>query len=332
MPVRIYRDRQIRLDALRGKVCGVIGFGSQGHAHALNLRDSGFNVVVGLRRNSKSGRLVRAHQLPVLDLRDAVERSDIIFLALPDTTMPGVFRRQIAPYLRVGQTLLFAHGFTVVYKTVVPPPTVDIIMVAPKGLGEMVRREFVANRGVPALVAVEHDFTGQARAIAFAWAKAIGCARAGVIETTFREETETDLFGEQAVLCGGTTALIQAAFETLVRAGYAPELAYFECLHELKFIVDMIHEVGIAGMRDLISDTAKWGDLTAGPRIVNQQVTKNMRVALEKIRSGKFAREFIREMETGQRRYHALLQEGRRHPIEKTGRRLRALMNWRKNK
>jgi len=304
MPVRIYRDRQIRLDALRGKVCGVIGFGSQGHAHALNLRDSGFNVVVGLRRNSKSGRLVRAHQLPVLDLRDAV----------------------------VGQTLLFAHGFTVVYKTVVPPPTVDIIMVAPKGLGEMVRREFVANRGVPALVAVEHDFTGQARAIAFAWAKAIGCARAGVIETTFREETETDLFGEQAVLCGGTTALIQAAFETLVRAGYAPELAYFECLHELKFIVDMIHEVGIAGMRDLISDTAKWGDLTAGPRIVNQQVTKNMRVALEKIRSGKFAREFIREMETGQRRYHALLQEGRRHPIEKTGRRLRALMNWRKNK
>ena len=332
MPVRIYRDRQIRLDALRGKVCGVIGFGSQGHAHALNLRDSGFNVVVGLRRNSKSGRLVRAHQLPVLDLRDAVERSDIIFLALPDTTMPGVFRRQIAPYLRVGQTLLFAHGFTVVYKTVVPPPTVDIIMVAPKGLGEMVRREFVANRGVPALVAVEHDFTGQARAIAFAWAKAIGCARAGVIETTFREETEPDLFGEQAVLCGGTTALIQAAFETLVRAGYAPELAYFECLHELKFIVDMIHEVGIAGMRDLISDTAKWGDLTAGPRIVNQQVTKNMRVALEKIRSGKFAREFIREMETGQRRYHALLQEGRRHPIEKTGRRLRALMNWRKNK
>ena len=332
MPVRIYRDRQIRLDALRGKVCGVIGFGSQGHAHALSLRDSGFNVVVGLRRNSKRRRLVRAHQLPVLDLRDAVERSDIIFLALPDTTMPGVFRRQIAPHLRVGQTLLFAHGFTVVYKTVVPPPTVDIIMVAPKGLGEMVRREFVANRGVPALVAVEHDFTGQARAIAFAWAKAIGCARAGVIETTFREETETDLFGEQAVLCGGTTALIQAAFETLVRAGYAPELAYFECLHELKFIVDMIHEVGIAGMRDLISDTAKWGDLTAGPRIVNQQVTKNMRVALEKIRSGKFAREFIREMETGQRRYHALLQEGRRHPIEKTGRRLRALMNWRKNK
>jgi ketol-acid reductoisomerase len=205
-------------------------------------------------------------------------------------------------------------------------------MVAPKGLGEMVRREFVAGRGVPALVAVEQDVTRQARAIAFAWAKAIGCARAGVIETTFREENETDLFGEQAVLCGGTTALIHAAFKTLVRAGYAPELAYFECLHELKFIVDMIHEVGIAGMRDLISDTAKWGDLTVGPRIVNQQVSKNMRAVLDKIRSGKFAREFICEMETGKRRYRTLLQEGRRQPIEKTGRRLRALMNWRKNK
>ena len=332
MPVRIYRDKQIRLDALRGKICGVIGFGSQGHAHALSLRDNGFNVVVGLRRNSKRRRLARAHHLPVLDLPEAVERSDIIFLALPDTTMPVVFRRQIAPHLRAGQTLLFAHGFTVVYKTVVPPPNVNVVMVAPKGLGEMVRREFVAGRGVPALVAVEHDFTGQARAIAFAWAKAIGCARAGVIETTFREETETDLFGEQAVLCGGTTALIHAAFETLVRAGYAPELAYFECLHELKFIVDMIHEVGIAGMRDLISDTAKWGDLTVGPRIVNQEVTENMRAALEEIRSGEFAREFIREMKTGQQRYRALLQQGRRQPIEKTGRRLRALMNWRKNK
>ena len=332
MRVRIYRDKQIRLDALRGKVCGVIGFGSQGHAHAFNLRDNGFNVLVGLRRNSKRRRLARAHHLPVLDLPEVVERSDIIFLAVPDTTMSNVVGRQIAPHLRAGQTLLFAHGFTVVYKTVVPPSIVDVIMVAPKGLGQMVRREFVAGRGVPALVAVEHDFTGQARAIAFAWAKAIGCARAGVIETTFREETETDLFGEQAVLCGGTTALIHAAFETLVRAGYAPELAYFECLHELKFIVDMIHEVGIAGMRDLISDTAKWGDLTVGPKIVDQQVTKNMRAALKKIESGEFAREFIREMQTGQRRYRALLQEGRRQPIEMTGRRLRALMNWKKNK
>lgn len=332
MPVRIYRDKQIRLDALHGKVCGVIGFGSQGHAHALNLRDSGFKVVIGLRRNSKSRKLVHAHQLPALELPATVERSDIIFLALPDTTLPGVFIRQIVPHLRTGQTLLFAHGFTVVYKTVVPPPNVNVVMVAPKGLGQMVRREFVAGRGVPALLAVERDFTGKARAIAFAWAKAIGCARAGVIETTFREETETDLFGEQAVLCGGTTALILTAFETLVRAGYAPELAYFECLHELKFIVDMIHEVGIAGMRELISDTAKWGDLTVGPKIVDQQIAGKMLTALKNIQSGKFAREFIREMNSSRRRYRALLEQGRRHQIEKTGSRLRALMKWQKNK
>jgi ketol-acid reductoisomerase len=202
-------------------------------------------------------------------------------------------------------------------------------MVAPKGLGQMVRREFKAGRGVPALLAVENDFSGQARAIAFAWARAIGCARAGVIETTFREETETDLFGEQAVLCGGTTALIRAAFEILVRAGYAPELAYFECLHELKFIVDMIHQAGIAGMRDLISDTAKWGDLTVGPKIVDKHVRKKMTMALAQIRTGKFAHGFIREMKTGGKRYRALLQEGRRDPLEKTGRRLRALMDWR---
>src|SRR5437763_1149140 len=332
MPVRIYRDKQIRLEPLRGKICGVIGFGSQGHAHALNLRDSGFEFVVGLHRGSKSRPAARAHKLAVLETSEAVRQSDIVFLALPDTKMPKIFVKQIAPYLRRGQTLLFAHGFTVVYRTVIPPRNVDVVMVAPKGLGQMVRREFKAGRGVPALLAVENDFSGQARALAFAWAKAIGCARAGVIETTFREETETDLFGEQAVLCGGTTALIRTAFETLVRAGYAPELAYFECLHELKFIVDMIHEVGIAGMCDLISDTAKRGEMTVGQRIVNQHVTKNRRAALEKNRSGKFAREFIREMETGQRRYHALLQQGRRQPIEKTGRRLRALMNWRKKK
>ncbi len=330
MPVRIYRDKQIKLDALRGKVCGIIGFGAQGRAHALNLRDSGFNVVVGLRPGSKSRRLVRAQGLRVFATPEAVRRSDIVFLALPDTQMPKIFAQQVASHLRRGQTLLFAHGFAVVYKTIVPPRNVDVLMVAPKGLGPMVRREFEAGRGVPALIAVERDFTGQARAIALAWAKAIGCARAGVIETTFREETETDLFGEQAVLCGGTTALIRAAFETLVRAGYTPELAYFECLHELKFIVDMIHEAGIAGMRDLISDTAKWGDLTVGPKIVDKQVRKNMVMALGKIRSGKFAREFIREMESGGKRYRALLQGGRRHPIEKTGRRLRDLMDWRK--
>jgi ketol-acid reductoisomerase len=330
MPVRIYRDKHIGIRPLRGKICGVIGFGAQGHAHALNLRDSGFDVVVGLRRGSKSRRLARAHGLPIRELKTLVEETDIIFLALPDTQMPDVFAKQIAPYLRRGQALLFAHGLTVVYRTVVPPRDIDVLMVAPKGLGTMVRREFVAGRGVPALVAVENDFSGQARALAFAWAKAIGCARAGVIETTFREETETDLFGEQAVLCGGTTALIRNAFETLVRAGYAPELAYFECLHELKFIVDMIHEAGIAGMRDLISDTAKWGDLTVGSNIVDKHVAERMARALENIRNEKFARGFIREMKNGAQRYRALLQAGRKHPIEKTGRRLRALMDWRK--
>jgi len=328
MPVRIYRDNQIRLEPLRGKICGVIGFGSQGHAHALNLRDSGFEVVVGLHRGSKSRPAARAHKLAVLETSEAVRQSDIVFLALPDTKMPKIFVKQIAPYLRRGQTLLFAHGFTVVYRTVIPPRNVDVVMVAPKGLGQMVRREFKAGRGVPALLAVENDFSGQARALAFAWAKAIGCARAGVIETTFREETETDLFGEQAVLCGGTSALIRAGFDTLVAAGYPPELAYFECLHELKFIVDLIYEAGLAGMRRLISDTAKWGELTVGPKIIDQTVRKHMSTALRDIRSGKFAREFIREMRTGARRRADLLREAEAHPIEKVGARLRGLMKW----
>ena len=329
--MRILRDKQIKLDALRGKVCGVIGFGVQGHAHALNLRDSGCDVIVGLHRGSRSRRRACAQGLRVLETSDAVTRSDVVFLALPDTRMPEIFRKQIAPHLHSSQTLLFAHGFAIVYKTVKPPRDVDVVMVAPKGLGQMVRGEFVAGRGVPALVAVEQDFTGRARATALAWAKAIGCARAGVIETTFREETETDMFGEQAVLCGGTTALIRGGFETLVRAGYAPELAYFECLHELKFIVDLIHDAGLAGMRDLISDTAKWGDLTVGPRIIDEHVAKNMNAALADIRSGKFARQFIAEMNHGAKRYRALMAKARRHPIEKTGRRLRALMAWRKN-
>ncbi|MGI9115514.1 MAG: ketol-acid reductoisomerase [Chthoniobacterales bacterium] len=330
MGARIRRDKQISTAALRGKVCGVIGFGAQGHAHALNLRDSGFDVVVGLHRGSRSRARARAQGLRVLETSAAVRRSDIVFLALPDTRMPQIFRRQIAPHLRRGQTLLFAHGFTVVYRTLAPPPDVDVIMVAPKGLGPMVRREYENGRGVPALVAVEQDFTGRARATALAWAKAIGCARAGVIETTFREETETDMFGEQAVLCGGTTSLIRHGFETLVRAGYAPELAYFECLHELKFIVDLIHDAGIAGMRDLISDTAKWGDLTVGPAIIDEHVARKMSDALAHIRSGEFARQFIAEMQGGAKRYRALLTAGRRHPIEKTGRKLRALMRWRK--
>jgi ketol-acid reductoisomerase len=329
MAVRIYRDRAVNLRSLKGKTCAVIGFGSQGRAQALNLRDSGVKVVVGLYPKSKSRVLARRSGLKVFDTAEATRRADIIFLALSDTRMPEVYAKEIAPHLRAGQTLLLAHGFSIYYRTIVPPRNVDVIMVAPKGLGPMVRREFVAGRGVPGLFAVHRNVSGRARQTALAWAKAIGCTRAGVLETTFRQETETDLFGEQAVLCGGMTALIRAAFETLVRAGYPAELAYFECLHELKFIVDLMHEQGIAGMRARISETAKWGELTVGPHIVGAAVRQQMTLALREIRSGKFARQFIREMKTGRKRYDELVRQAQKHPIEKVGRRLRGLMTWR---
>ena len=328
MAVRIYRDKDVDLAWLKGKTCTVIGFGAQGHAHALNLRDSRMNVVIGLYRGSKSRVRAKRNRLKVLDTPDAVRSGDIIFLALPDTKMPVVYKKEIAPNLRAGQTLLFAHGFAIYYRTIVPRKDVDVVMVAPKGLGPMVRNEFVNGRGVPGLVAVYQNRSGHAKRTALAWAKAIGCTRAGVIETTFRDETETDLFGEQAVLCGGTSALIRAGFDTLVKAGYPAELAYFECLHELKFIVDLIHESGMRGMRALISDTAKWGELTVGPRIIDARVQRKMREVLRDVRSGKFAREFIREMSTGQKRYHKLRKTADNHRIEKVGRDLRALMTW----
>jgi ketol-acid reductoisomerase len=328
MAVRIYRDKDVDLAWLKGKTCAVIGFGAQGHAHALNLRDSRMKVVVGLYRGSKSRVRVKRNHLKVLDTPDAVRRGDIIFVALPDTKMPGVYEKEIAPNLRAGQTLLFAHGFAVYYRTIVPPKDVDVVMVAPKGLGPMVRSEFVNGRGVPGLIAINQNRSGRAKRTALAWAKAIGCTRAGVMETTFRAETETDLFGEQAVLCGGTSALIRAGFDTLVKAGYPPELAYFECLHELKFIVDLIQEAGMRGMRALISDTAKWGELTVGPRIIDARVQKEMGAVLRDIRSGKFAREFIREMKTGRKRYQKLHKAADGHRIEKVGRGLRALMTW----
>ncbi len=328
MPARIYTDKDANLRWLKGKTCAVIGFGAQGRAHALNLRDSGIDVIVGLYPGSKSRVRARRSGLRAFDTPEAVRIGDIIFLALSDTQMPATYRGQIAPDLRAGQTLLFAHGFAIYYRTVVPRKDVDVVMVAPKGLGPMVRREFVRGRGVPALIAVHQDRSRHARRTALAWAKGIGCTRAGVIETTFREETETDLFGEQAVLCGGTSELIRAGFDTLVRAGYPPELAYFECLHELKFIVDLIHEAGLSGMRRLISDTAKWGELTVGPKIIDQTVREHMRSALRDIRSGKFAREFIREMGTGAHRRAGLLRRAEKHPIEKVGARLRSLMSW----
>jgi len=328
MAVRIYRDKDVDLAWLKGKTCAVIGFGAQGHAHALNLRDSGMKVVVGLYRGSKSRVRAKRNRLRVLDTPDAVRSGDVIFLALPDTKMPAIYEKEIAPNLRAGQTLLFAHGFAIYYRTIVPRKDIDVVMVAPKGLGPMVRSEFINGRGVPGLIAVRKDRSGRAKRTALAWAKAIGCTRAGVIETTFRDETETDLFGEQAVLCGGTSALIRAGFDTLVKAGYPAELAYFECLHELKFIVDLIHESGMRGMRALISDTAKWGELTVGSQIIDAQVQKQMRAVLRDIRSGKFARGFIREMKTGRKRYQKLRKAADGHRIEKVGRALRALMTW----
>src|SRR5438034_1615290 len=329
MAVRIYRDKDVNFVWLKRKTCAVIGFGAQGRAHALNLRDSGIKVVVGLYRGSKSRARARRNRLKVFETAEAVRRGDIVFLALPDTEMAAVYKKEIAPNLRAGQTLLFAHGFAIYYRTIVPRKDVDVVMVAPKGLGPMVRSEFVGGRGVPGLIAVYRNRSGRAKRTALAWAKAIGCTRAGVIETTFRDETETDLFGEQAVLCGGTSALIRTAFNTLVEAGYPPELAYFECLHELKFIVDLIHEAGMSGMRALISDTAKWGELTVGPKIINRTVQKRMKSALQKIRSGQFAREFIREMKPPRTRYAQLLLDAEKHPIEKVGARLRGMMAWR---
>jgi ketol-acid reductoisomerase len=328
MPARIYTDRDADLKFLRGKTCAVIGYGAQGRAHALNLKDSGMRVLVGLWSRSKSRSIARKEGLEVVSTEEASRRADIIFLALPDTQMPAIYEKEIAPFLSAGKTLLFAHGFAIFYRTIVPTKDVDVIMVAPKGLGPMVRREFVQGRGAPGLFAIAQNPSKGAKKTALAWAKAIGCTRAGVIETTFRDETETDLFGEQAVLCGGVSALIRGGFETLVGAGYAPELAYFECLHELKFIVDLIHEAGIHGMRSLISETAKWGDVSVGPKIINRSVQKKMEAALAEIRSGKFSRDWLRETKSGRKRYEKLLSKSRDHPIEKVGARLRGLMSW----
>ncbi len=325
MATRIFTDKDADLVALRGKICAVLGYGAQGQAQALNLRDSGLQVVVGLPPKSKSRARAVREGLEVVDTAAASSRGDVLFLALSDTEMPAIFQRQIAPHLTPGKTLLFAHGFAIHYRTIVPPKTVDVILVAPNGVGPMVRRQYLEGRGVPGMIAVHQNPSRQARKTALAWAKAIGCTRAGVLETTFREETETDLFAEQAVLCGGVNALVRSGFETLVAAGYAPEAAYFACVHELKFLVDLMHESGLSGMRARMSPTAAWGDLTVGPRIIDRAVQQKMSAALTEIQSGKFARRWISETRTGQKRYAKLLAEAENHPIEKVGRRLRAL-------
>ena len=323
MAARIYSDRDVDLEVLRGKTCAVAGYGAQGRAQALNLRDSGLQVLVGTRPKSKTRALACKDGLEVVDTPEAVRRGDVIFLALSDTEIPAIYERQVAPHLTAGKTLLFAHGFAIFYRTIVPPKDVDVIMVAPNAVGPMVRREFVEGRGVPGMIAIHQNPSRGAKKTALAWAKAIGCTRAGVLETTFRDETEIDLFAEQAVLCGGVNALVRSGFETLVEAGYAPEAAYFACLHELKFLVDLMHEGGIGGMRARMSPTATWGDLTVGPQIIDRAVKEKMETALKNIQGGKFAREWIRETDSGLKRYRRLLAAAERHPIEKVGKRLR---------
>ena len=328
MPAKVYSDNDADLSALQNKTLAVLGFGSQGHAHALNLKESGLNVIIGLYEGSKSIAVAKDKGFEVYPTGEAVRRADVIFVALPDTKQAAAYKKDIEPNLAKGKTLLFSHGFSIHFKTVVPPKFVDVILVAPKGPGHIVRRQFTEGKGVPSLIAVYQNPSKKAREVALAWAKGIGGTRAGVIETTFKEETETDLFGEQTVLCGGVTALVQAGYETLVEAGYQPEMAYFECLHELKLIVDLMNEAGIAGMRFSISETAKWGDVTVGPKIIDASVKKRMKAALKEVQNGKFAKGWVKEYQSGYKKYNALLKKGEQHSIEKVGTRLRSLMPW----
>jgi len=328
MPAKVYSDKDADLGVLKDKTLAVLGFGSQGHAHALNLKNSGLNVIIGLYEGSKSIPVAREKGFEVLTTSEAVKRADVIFVALPDTKQPAAYQKDIAPNLGRGKTLLFSHGFSIHFKTIVPPKDVNVILVAPKGPEHIVRRQYMEGKGVPALIAVFQNPGKQAKKIALAWAKGIGATRAGVLETSFKEETETDLFGEQTVLCGGLSALVQAGYETLVEAGYQPEMAYFECLHELKLIVDLMNEAGISGMRFSISETAKWGDVSVGSKIIDAGVKKRMKAALKDVQNGKFAKGWIREYQTGYKKYHSLLKQGEQHSIEKVGERLRSLMPW----
>ncbi|MBK8001002.1 MAG: ketol-acid reductoisomerase [Verrucomicrobia bacterium] len=328
MPAKVFTDKDADLNVLKNKTLAVLGFGSQGHAHALNLKDSGLNVIIGLYEGSKSIAVAKQKGFEVFTTAEAVKRADVIMVALPDTKQAAAYEKDIAPNLTKGKTLVFSHGFAIHFKTVVPPKNVNVIMVAPKGPGHIVRRQYTEGKGVPSLIAVYQNPGKDAKKIALAWAKGIGGTRAGVIETNFKEETETDLFGEQTVLCGGTTALVKAGFEVLVEAGYSPEMAYFECLHELKLIVDLMNEKGIAGMRFSISETAKWGDVLVGPKIVDAGVKKRMKAALKDIQTGKFAKEWVKEYKGGYKKYNALLKKDEQHQIEKTGERLRSMMPW----
>ncbi len=328
MPAKIYSNKDADFAIFEGKTLAVIGFGSQGHAHALNLKESGLNVIIGLYKGSKSAEAAKKLGFEVVSNAEAVQRADVIFIAVPDLVIPEVYKADIEPNLKKGKTILFSHGFAIHFKLVVPPKDVDVIMVAPKGPGHLVRRQFQEGRGVPGLIAIHQNPSKKAKKVALAWAMGIGATRAGVIETTFAEETETDLFGEQAVLCGGASALVLAGYDTLVKAGYQPEMAYFECLHELKLIVDLMYESGVAGMRFSISETAKYGDVSRGPRVINAKVRAEMAKILKEIKSGAFAKEWVAEHKAGKKKYAKLLKAGADHPIEKTGARLRGLMPW----
>ncbi|MBI4217000.1 MAG: ketol-acid reductoisomerase [Chloroflexi bacterium] len=324
----MYYDQDADINLLTGKTLGIIGYGSQGQAHALNLKDSGLKVMVGLREGGPSWKRAKGAGLAVAPVARVTQEAQLLAMLLPDQAHREVYLESIAPHLKAGQSLLFAHGFNIHYGQVVPPDGVDVIMVAPKCPGPLLRRTYTEGKGAPALVAVHQDASGQALATALAYAKGLGCTRAGVLETTFAEETETDLFGEQAVLCGGVSALVKAGFETLVEAGYQPELAYFECLHELKLIVDMIYQGGLTYMRQAVSDTAEYGDYTAGPRLIDEDVHDTMRQILADIQDGTFAKEWILENQAGRPSFNAMRRQEKEHLIEEVGAELRAMMPW----
>ena len=326
--LKMIYDADADLGLLDGKTVAIIGYGSQGHAHALNLKDSGVDVVVGLRPDSQSAAKAAADGLEVLTPLEATRRADMVMILVPDEIMGDVYAADVAQGLEPGNMLLFAHGFAIHFKQITPPEGVDVAMVAPKGPGHLVRRQYTEGKGVPGLMAVEVDATGTADALARAYAKGIGCTRAGVIPTTFRDECESDLFGEQVVLCGGLTELVRAGFDTLTEAGYPPELAYFECLHEVKLIVDLMYEKGIAGMRYSISNTAEYGDLTRGKRIITDDTRAEMRKILSEIQSGEFAEEWIAEYKAGLPNFNATAEAQAKHPIEVTGKKLRGMMDW----
>ena len=324
----VYYDQDADLDMLQGKTVGIIGYGSQGHCHALNLKDNGQKVMVGLHATSRSRENARQAGLEVADVDEVTRESDIVMVLIPDHVQPTVYRESIQPNLKPDTTLMFAHGFSIHYKAVVPPANVNVSMVAPKAPGHRMREMFVDGIGVPALMAIQQDTTGDAKGVTLAYAKGIGCTNAGVLETTFKDETETDLFGEQNVLCGGVTSLIRMAFETLVEAGYPPELAYFECLHEMKLIVDLIFQGGFKYMRYSVSDTAEYGDYSRGPRVIDDHVRENMRRTLRDIQDGTFAREWMAENDEGRKRFLQMREEANEHQIEDIGKELRRMMPW----